>query len=88
MSKGPPTVKRFPTSKQRKMDALLDKNAEGVISPDERKVLTELVAEAEKLMVENSKALADFVRDHKPTTIPAGAVPVTVWVAAEQSRPS
>ena len=40
------------------MDELLDKNREGNITPQERKELERLVAEAEQLMVANGKRLA------------------------------
>ena len=40
------------------MDALLDNNSEGTITPKELVALEKLVAEAEALMVENSKRLS------------------------------
>jgi hypothetical protein len=72
-------IEKFPAAKQRRMDALLDKNREGTITPKELAVLEKLVAEAETLMVENSKRLAKCAQqNHAP---PPGAVPVTVWVS-------
>lgn len=77
-------VETFPAAKQRRMDALLDKNNEGTITPKELVALEKLVAEAESLMVENSKRLAKFARtNHAP---PPGAVPVTVWVTPASAR--
>lgn len=61
------------------MDALLEKNSEGAITPAEKARLEQLVAEAEALMVENAKRLARFAR-RRPDAAPADAVPVTVWV--------
>jgi hypothetical protein len=82
----PPTFKAFAPAKQGRLDQLLDKNAEGEITAEEKAELNALVAEAEQLMVENARELADFARSQSPQP-PAAAVPVTVWVtpqAAEQ----
>ena len=81
----PPRLKRFPAAKQRRLDALLEKNSEGTITPGERAALEGLVAEAEQLMVANSKRLADF-SGNEPASLPAGAVPVTVWVKPEPAE--
>jgi len=51
---------RFPAAKQQLLDALLDKNSEGTISASERITLRELVADAERLMVENGKLLNEI----------------------------
>jgi hypothetical protein len=79
----PPKIQRFPPSKQRRMDELLEKNSEGRITPKEKLRLQALVAEAERLMVANSKRLAEFT---KRQASPASAVPVTVWVHAEHAE--
>jgi len=79
----PPKVKRFPAAKQRKMDELLDKNSEGIISAIERTRLRQLVAEAEQLMVANGKLLAQFA-DSQRVEPPTGAVPLTVWVTPQR----
>ena len=78
----PPTLKKISPSKQRRLDALLEKNAGGRITPAEKDRLEALVAEAEQLMVTNAKLLAEFTRK-EPVRPPAGAVPVTVWVKPE-----
>jgi hypothetical protein len=75
----PPKLKTFPAAKQRQLDELLEKNSEGRIDPAEKARLERLVAEAERLMVENARRLADFSRAECAAT-PALAVPVTVWV--------
>jgi hypothetical protein len=83
----PPTIKRFPADKQRRMDHLLDKIAEGSISESERVRLEQLVAEAEQLMVDNAKALSGYIAD-QPSSSPAQAVPVTVWVSPDAPLPT
>ncbi len=61
------------------MNDLLRKNSEGTITPGEERLLRDLVAEAERLMVGNPKRLARFaVGEHGAGR--SGAVPVTVWV--------
>ena len=75
----PPKIKAFPPAKQRRLDELLEKNAEGTISAKEKVRLESLVMEAEQLMVFNSQRLADFARSQTAQPPPA-AVPVTVWV--------
>ncbi len=75
----PPQPKRFSSEKQALLDDLLEQNSEGTISPEDNAVLVELVAEAERLMVENSKRLADFAQSESPAA-PASAIPVTVWI--------
>ena len=61
-SRRPPTVRKLASAKQRRLDALLQKNAEGTITAKEREKLESLVSEAEDLMVANAKRLADFSR--------------------------
>ena len=75
----PPEPKPLAPEKQSLLDSLLDQNSEGTISDDDRAVLIELVAEAERLMVEDSKRLAAFAQAETPA-VPANAMPVTVWV--------
>jgi hypothetical protein len=82
-STSPPKVKKFPAAKQRMLDALLDKNSEGTISAAEKARLVQLVAEAECLMVANAKSMAEFSRSESISP-PAAAVPVTVWIHADQ----
>jgi hypothetical protein len=84
--RSPPKVRRFPERKQRILDELLEKNSEGRITPSEQTKLQELVAEAEKLMVQNARRLADFGQSEGERA-PEGAVPVTVWVKAQAARP-
>jgi hypothetical protein len=78
----PPRIEKLPAAKQRSLDALLDKNSEGTITPKEKERLEQLVAEAERLMVANAKRLAKFARGGGKRTAPSG-VPVTVWVQRE-----
>jgi hypothetical protein len=78
----PPKIKRFPASKQRRLDQLLDKLADGIINDKEKATLERLVAEAEALMVSNSERLANFARSQSPQP-PPGAIPVTVWVSPQ-----
>jgi hypothetical protein len=75
----PPKIKKFPSAKQRQLDQLLEKNADGTIRPKERVRLESLVAEAEELMVANSQRLSEFARSQSPQA-PPSAVPVTIWV--------
>jgi hypothetical protein len=79
----PPKPHRFPATKQRRLDRLLEKNSEGTITPEERPVLEQLVAEAEQWMAENAKRLVRFSKSE--AVRPQGAVPVTVWVRAGQA---
>jgi len=53
----PPKIKRFPAADQRRLDELLEKNSQGTITAEEKVRLEELVAEAERLMVANAKAI-------------------------------
>ena len=81
----PPKLKKFAAAKQRRLDALLNKNSEGTITAGERSALEALVAEAERLMVSNAKRLAEFSTSESAGP-PGGAVPVTVWVKPETVR--
>jgi len=84
--RSPPKVRKFPATKQSRLDELLDKNSEGKITSEERRQLEKLVTEAERLMVSNAKRLAEFAQSEEGS--PAeGAVPVTVWVKSESVRP-
>jgi len=83
MKKTPPRIKKFPASKQGRLDDLLEKNSEGTITSTEKTRLLQLVAAAEQLMVENAKRLAEFAANQP--TVPLDAVPVTVWVKAESA---
>jgi hypothetical protein len=74
----PPRLKKLPTTKQQRMDDLLERNREGTITAAEKSKLQELVAEAEQLMVENAKRLAAF--HEQEAGVPSGATPVTVWI--------
>jgi hypothetical protein len=53
----PPKLRKFPAAKQRRLDQLLEKNAEGKITDHEAAALQRLVHEAEELMVANAKRL-------------------------------
>ena len=81
----PPRLKKFPAAKQRRLDALLDKNSEGTIAAGERSMLDALVAEAERLMAANAKRLAEFSASETASP-PTEAVPVIVWVKPEATR--
>jgi hypothetical protein len=81
----PPQLQTFDSSKQQRLDQLLEKNAEGAISVQEKVELDALVAEAEQLMVANAHALADFARQQSPQT-PATAVPVTLWITPQPAE--
>ena len=80
-----PRLKQLSPAKQRRLDDLLEKNSEGTITASEKSRLAELVAEAEQLMVANTRSVARFSRG-KPAAAPAGAVPVTVWVTPGHAR--
>jgi hypothetical protein len=77
--RSPPKLKKLPAAKQRRLDHLLERNSEGTITPSDKAELERLVAEAEQVMVENAKRLAEFSRS-EGADAPADAVPVTVWV--------
>ncbi len=79
---GPPPPEKLPAEKQERLHELLDRNSEGVITPEERTELESLVEEAEQLMIANSRRLAEF--SQRDPGAPTGAVPVTVWIKPEQ----
>jgi len=81
----PPKLQKFPAAKQRRLDQLLTKNSEGIITPREKAALEQLVTEAEELMVANARRLARFSK-HEAARRLAGAVPVTVWVKPEPAE--
>jgi len=81
----PPRIERFPAAKQRRMDELLDKNSRGTITPEEKARLEELVAEAERLMVDNARRLSEFAERERAGVL-ADAVPVTVRVQPEHAE--
>jgi hypothetical protein len=78
----PPRIVKLAPAKQRRLDQLLQKNAEGTISAKELEKLQSLVAEAEELTVANSQRLAEFARKQS-SHVPATAIPVTVWINPE-----
>lgn len=82
----PPKLRKFPAAKQRRMDELLDKSREGVITAGERTRLEQLVVEAEQLAVSNAKLLERFAHP-AAANYPAGAVPVTVWIVPQTAEP-
>jgi hypothetical protein len=81
----PPKVQKFPVAKQRRLDQLLDKNSAGTITAKEKAALERLVAEAEQLMVDNARRLADFSK-RASSQAPAGAVPVTIWIQPQSAK--
>jgi hypothetical protein len=81
--RSPPRLKKLPAAKQRRMDELLDRNSQGTITIAEKSRLETLVAEAEQLMVENGRRLAEFA-SRDVASVPVDAVPVTVWVKPAQ----
>jgi hypothetical protein len=78
----PPKLRKLAAAKQQRLHELLEKNSEGTITPGEKMRLEKLVAEAEQVMVANAKLLAEFSAS-EVGEVPAGAVPVTVWVKPE-----
>jgi len=80
----PPKVEMMPSEKQARLDQLLDENNEGTISPEGKRELQVLVAEAARLMAENSKRVAEFVQSKSPVASQS-AMPVTVWVKPQSS---
>jgi hypothetical protein len=82
----PPKLRKFPAAKQRRIDQLLDKNRESLITASERSRLEQLVAQAEELAVANARLLARFAQ-HDTVDLPSGAVPVTVWGRPQTAEP-
>jgi len=81
----PPKLKSLSPNKQRRLDELLEKYAEGTIAAAEKAKLESLVTEAEELMVANARRLMEFARSQSPQPPPA-AVPVTVWVTPQPAE--
>lgn len=51
-------INHFPVDKQRRLDELLSKNREGHLNEEEKRELSDLIEEAEALMMANARALA------------------------------
>lgn len=64
-------IKRLPQEKQRRLDALADKNAEGQLTAEEHSELNHLVAQ--QLALENAQAL---VRAQRPELFDVSGRPV------------
>ena len=79
----PPRVQKLSAAKQRRLDELLNKNSEGTITDQERRMLEKLVGEAEQLMVENAQRLATFSQKSRPAR---SAVPVTIWLQPQSAE--
>jgi hypothetical protein len=79
-------LKTFEPAKQLRLDQLLEKNASDSHLPAEHTELESLVAEAEQLMVDNARVLAEFARNHTPQP-PLPSMPVTVWVTPQPADP-
>ncbi|GMU24286.1 MAG: hypothetical protein AMXMBFR13_43600 [Phycisphaerae bacterium] len=60
-------VEKLPAVNQRRLNELLEKNAEGTITAREKARLEQLVAEAEQLMVANARRLAEFAQNEAPS---------------------
>ncbi len=82
---GSPRVVKLAHSKQRRMHELLEKNSEGTITPREKEKLAQLVAQAERLMVDNAKRLAKFAQREAKGRDGCGT-PVTVWLHADAAE--
>jgi hypothetical protein len=80
----PPELQQFAPAKQRRLDQLLEQCADGTISTSDKAKLESLVAEAEEVMVANSRRLAEFAHSQSPQP-PVAAVPVTVWVTPQSA---
>jgi hypothetical protein len=70
LQRTPPKVRKLAPAKQQRLDLLLEKNAEGTITEKERRALETLVAGAERLMLANSRRLAEFARRQSPQPPP------------------
>lgn len=79
----PPTINEFPPAKQQRLDALLDKNAEGALEAAEKFELEMLVSEAEALMVANARLLADFARGQSPVLQSCKEVAMSIDLPAD-----
>jgi hypothetical protein len=58
-----PRLRRFPASKQRRLDVLMTKNNDGKLTKTEQSELKSLVREAEELTLENARTLASQRRE-------------------------
>jgi len=58
-----PRMRRFPASKQRRLDLLMTKNNDGKLTKAEQNELKSLVREAEELTLENARTLASQRRE-------------------------
>lgn len=56
---GDTTIRTFPSHKQRRLDALMDRHTEGQLSGSELEELRGLVAEAEALALANAERLVE-----------------------------
>ena len=76
-AKSPPmtlvALKSFPSQNQHRLDALADKNVEGRLTRAERAELRRLVDEAQRLSVENARAL---VRAQRPALFDTNGHPI------------
>jgi hypothetical protein len=63
-------LRRLPAVKQRRLDALMDRNNQGRLTPQERQELHVLVREAEGIALSNARKLA---RHHRQVTAPQGS---------------
>jgi hypothetical protein len=59
-------LRRLSTAKQNRLDALMDKNNEGLLTSAERKELKALVRDAEDVALSNARKLADQRRSLTP----------------------
>jgi hypothetical protein len=66
-------VQKFDPKKQRRLDLLMDKNNEGELTSAERSELVTLVRAAEKLMLENARALRIRAEKRKLAVRPSRA---------------
>lgn len=51
-------LRRLAASEQRRLDLLLERQAEGTLSPRDRRELSDLVERAERLTIQNARTLA------------------------------
>jgi len=58
-----PRLRRFPASKQKRLDLLMDKNNDGTLTKAEQRELQALVREAEALTLDNARTLANQSRE-------------------------
>jgi Cro/C1-type HTH DNA-binding domain len=59
-------LRRLSTAKQKRLDALMDKNNEGLLTSAERKELKALVRDAEEIALSNARKLAGQRRSLTP----------------------